>query len=203
MIENTSQRDSMLHLLGAMSDGPSRYIEDMEADGQRQIVNSDRLPTQINRGGVADFEALGFVFGDADRSDPMFREATLPAGWKREGSDHSMWSYIIDEQGRRRVSIFYKAAFYDRSAHIGIQHSPTTKAQDDSYEAFEKWCPYDDGWKTDTYKDGDNLVRRGRLVRMENGRKVFDQDTREWAYTGRMRERVIAPDGSTVEERDA
>jgi hypothetical protein len=120
MIENTGQRDDMLHLLGAMSDGASGYITGMEADGQRQLVNSDRLPTQVSFGSDADFEALGFVFGEPDRNDPLFRSATLPDGWKREGSDHSMWSYIVDEQGRRRVSIFYKAAFYDRDAFMSL-----------------------------------------------------------------------------------
>ena len=50
----------------------------------------------------------------------MFTEATLPTGWKREPSEHPMWSYIVDERGIRRVSVFYKAAFYDRSAHASI-----------------------------------------------------------------------------------
>jgi hypothetical protein len=35
-------------------------------------------------------------------------------------SDHAMWSYLVDELGRERVSIFYKAAFYDRSAHMSL-----------------------------------------------------------------------------------
>ena len=31
-----------------------------------------------------------------------------------------MWSDLVDDKGRKRTSIFYKAAFYDRSAHIGV-----------------------------------------------------------------------------------
>jgi len=31
-----------------------------------------------------------------------------------------MWSYLLDEHGRRRVAIFYKAAFYDRSAFMRL-----------------------------------------------------------------------------------
>ncbi|RKR92840.1 hypothetical protein BDK92_7322 [Micromonospora pisi] len=120
MIENTARRDPMLHLLGAMSDGTDTYITDMEAAGQRQLVHSDLLPTRILGGSQAEFEAVGFEFGDPDPSDPMFRPATLPEGWKREGSDHAMWSYLVDGYGRRRVSIFYKAAFYDRSAHMSL-----------------------------------------------------------------------------------
>lgn len=113
--EDTSRRDPLLHLAGSW-DNPSRYIEEMESAGQRQLVNSDRLPTD----GSDDprFAELGFTFGDPDPKDPMFRPATLPAGWRREGSDHAMWSYILDERGIRRVAIFYKAAFYDRRAKM-------------------------------------------------------------------------------------
>jgi hypothetical protein len=31
-----------------------------------------------------------------------------------------MWSYILDDKGRERCAIFYKAAFYDRRAHLSI-----------------------------------------------------------------------------------
>ena len=46
--------------------------------------------------------------------------ATLPPGWSRQGSDHAMWAHLLDEHGRQRVGIFYKAAFYDRSAHMHL-----------------------------------------------------------------------------------
>lgn len=117
-IENTAKRDGFVHLLGAMSDGSGGYIEGMERDGQRQLVNSTDLPTKGYD--VKEFEAVGFTFGPPHTSDPMFRPATLPEGWKREGSDHAMWSYILDQHGRRRVSIFYKAAWYDRDANMSL-----------------------------------------------------------------------------------
>jgi hypothetical protein len=119
MIENTGRRDPLLHLAGAWDD-PGRYITDMESDGQRQLVHSDRLPTDMGRNTVEEFEALGFKLGDPDPQDPLFRPATLPEGWSREGSDHAMWSSIVDQNGRQRVAIFYKAAFYDRSAHMRL-----------------------------------------------------------------------------------
>jgi hypothetical protein len=103
--------------LDAMSGGeygPAR-IEAMERDGQQQLVHSDRLPTD-RRG---DFEALGFTFGEPDPDDPLFCPATLPDGWEKRSTDHSMGSVIVDPLGRERVSIFYKAAFYDRSAQVG------------------------------------------------------------------------------------
>ena len=101
-------------------------IEEMEREGKAQLMNSDRLPVKFNvfhqsqAEAQAEFEALGFTFGDPDEGDPMFRPATLPEGWQRKGGDHAMWSYIVDELGRERVSIFYKAAFYDRDAFMSL-----------------------------------------------------------------------------------
>lgn len=103
--EDTSQRDPLLHVLGAMGDGTSSYIEGMEAAGQRQLVASTVLPIE-----GSEHQALidlGFEFGDP--VDDLFREATLPEGWSKQGSDHDMWSYIVDADGQRRVSVFYKA----------------------------------------------------------------------------------------------
>lgn len=118
---NTSKIDPLLLLADMMgAGGPSDAIERMEAQGQREMVNSTALPTRLNSGTEADLIALGFTFGDKVQGDPLFRQATLPDGWKREGSDHAMWSYIVDELGRRRVSIFYKAAFYDRDAFLNV-----------------------------------------------------------------------------------
>ena len=42
----------------------------------------------------------------------------LPAGWKKQATDHSMWSKLLDESGAVVASIFYKAAFYDRIAEM-------------------------------------------------------------------------------------
>jgi hypothetical protein len=129
MIRNTTEDMSdeagrLLLLAESMGAGGfTGAIERMEADGQRQLVTSDRLPIQT-RGADAAFRALGFTFGDPDPNDQLFRPATLPAGWKREGSDHSMWSYIVDETGTQRVAIFYKAAFYDRNAFMYLIPTP-------------------------------------------------------------------------------
>lgn len=120
MIENTSGRNPLLHLLGSLG-GTSPYIEGLEAAGQRQLVTSDRLPVEIKHGTDAEFTALGFTFGDPDPADPLFRPASLPEGWTRQDSDHAMWSHIVDANGRRRASIFYKAAFYDRRAFMSLE----------------------------------------------------------------------------------
>ncbi|MCV7255300.1 hypothetical protein H7J86_24355 [Mycobacterium hackensackense] len=116
-ITNTSAQPATDHFAGSVVLGTDAYITGMEAEGQRQLVNSDKLPAEAD---WPEFEALGFVKGDPVPGDDLFVTATLPAGWKREGSDHAMWSHIVDERGIRRVGIFYKAAFYDRRADMSV-----------------------------------------------------------------------------------
>ena len=96
-------------------------IEDMEKRGQTQLVASAVLPTDTG-GTDAEFEALGFTFGAQVPGDPLFRDATIPAGWSKDATDHSMGSVIKDERGIARVSIFYKAAYYDRKADMHIMN---------------------------------------------------------------------------------
>ena len=111
-----------------------------------------RLPVKFNTfrqsqaEARAEFEALGFTFGEPDAGDPMFRPATLPAGWQRKGSDHAMWSYIIDEHGRDRISIFYKAAFYDRDAFMSLVGLGWYVAKSVEHDAGP--VIFDDQWAT-------------------------------------------------------
>lgn len=105
------------------SRGVGGAIEAQEAQGQRSFVNSTQIPIDGNytKDYQKQLKALGFVLGEP--TDDLFMQAELPEGWKKEASDHSMWSYIVDDKGRRRASIFYKAAFYDRSAHMGLERA--------------------------------------------------------------------------------
>jgi hypothetical protein len=119
-IENTARRDPLLHLMGALGDSDS-YITGMEAAGQQQLVNSTMLPTKVNSGSDDDLRALGFQLGDPDPNDKLFRPVTLPEGWSKQRTDHSMWSRVFDQHGRPRLTVFYKAAFYDRDAFINVQ----------------------------------------------------------------------------------
>jgi hypothetical protein len=96
-------------------------IPRQEAEGQVSLVNSTNLPKQ---GDWESLEVLGVV-KEKDIND-LFCEATLPSGWKKVSSDHSMWSYLKDDRGLTRASIFYKAAFYDQSAHIRVQKNRFT-----------------------------------------------------------------------------
>jgi len=115
--KETVKRDPMLFLAEGMLFGTSAAIERQESSGQMSFVESDTLPRSGNGEYKALLEKWGFEFlGDVE-GDPLFQYVKLPAGWKKQASDHAMWSHIVDDRGRERISVFYKAAFYDRDAH--------------------------------------------------------------------------------------
>ena len=91
-------------------------IELQEAQGQKDFVVNSTLPKRFLGCGKSQFEAMGIVFGDD--ADDLFVNVILPDGWCKRPTDHNMWSELIDDKGHKRAMIFYKAAFYDRSAHI-------------------------------------------------------------------------------------
>ncbi len=94
-------------------------IEAQEARGQMELcANSAKLPREGAERNRAQFEAIGIKFGA--NADDLFVHVELPDGWRIAPTEHSMWSKLKDVKGRDRASIFYKAAFYDRSAHINL-----------------------------------------------------------------------------------
>lgn len=96
-------------------------IDRMISQGQTELVNTSILPTDGLGGKEAElWKKIGVLLGNKVAGDPMFMNVTLPSGWSKRSTDHSMWTDLIDDKGRKRASIFYKAAFYDRSARISI-----------------------------------------------------------------------------------
>lgn len=93
-------------------------IEAQEAQGQKDFVANNTLPIQCNFCTRKQLEEMGIVFGEP--VDDLFVEVQLPEGWKKVPTGHSMWSDLVDAEGNKRASIFYKAAFYDRDAFIGL-----------------------------------------------------------------------------------
>ncbi|MES2211324.1 MAG: hypothetical protein V4515_14270, partial [Chloroflexota bacterium] len=104
-------------LLGIVPGG----LQVQEAIGQREFVGSAQLPRDGLLGEWrSKWEAVGVRMADAEAGagDPLFWHVTLPAGWTKQPTDHVMWNDLRDERGRVRGRIFYKAAFYDRSARL-------------------------------------------------------------------------------------
>lgn len=88
-------------------------IERQEAAGAAHLVESAILPTEIKGATREQLTALGFRFGT--EVDDLFVHCDLPSGWTKVGQD-SYWTDVLDDKGRKRAAIFYKAAFYDRRA---------------------------------------------------------------------------------------
>jgi hypothetical protein len=155
-------------------------IEVQEARGQQQLVNSTQLPTKINGFGqelIRDRNALvnaGVVFGDPTDGDEMFCEAILPEGWKKEYTDHSMWSSLLDANGNKRASIFYKAAFYDRDAFINVCQRFTIDRYghepDDEVRVFVKDAKGEVVFATEVEKETDE--KPGYELRQEHEKVV-------------------------------
>ncbi len=96
------------------------------------------------------FEAIGFKF-KLDRTaaqtqgrGEIFVAVEFPPGWSKRPTDHDMWTELIDDKGRVRGSIFYKAAFYDRSAHVFLRprFHVDSKFQEDNQKT-EQACVVD------------------------------------------------------------
>lgn len=141
--------------LGMMM-GVSEAIEFQEAQGQRELLHSETLPTPKQEDRVA-LEEFGVVFGDLVEGDPLFTYCTIPAGWTKRPTDHSMWSDLVDEQGRVRARIGYKAAFYDRWSQISVNRRYTSNIDysDEYFPVHPKNYP-----KYSIVMDAGNVVKR-------------------------------------------
>lgn len=111
-------------------------ILNQEKRGQQDLQQYDVLPIDSPRDKL---ESLGFWFGEY--IDDLFIECKLPEGWKKVPTNHSMWTDLIDDRGRCRAGIFYKAAFYDRSAHMRLNRRFSYSSQPVG------------GWEQENYRD--------------------------------------------------
>jgi len=114
-ITNTTKQ-SPLNNMVAVAGG----VEAQERAGQQELVYSQSLPVQSMNGAREELEQAGVVFGDPYPDDELFCDAQLPDGWEKRATDHDMWSELVDEAGKVRANIFYKAAFYDRKAFLQV-----------------------------------------------------------------------------------
>ncbi len=120
IVQNTTAMANA-HPLATLLTSQDGGIEASEARGQRELVESEVLPKDC--AGLRNrpvLEAWGIQICDPVEDDDLFIHVKLPEGWKKEASTHSMWSNLVDDKGRVRAAVFYKAAFYDRKAHINV-----------------------------------------------------------------------------------
>jgi hypothetical protein len=90
--------------------------------GQEQMVQQKTLPVQMQPESAKQWLAkCGVKFLGQVENDELFQSVELPPGWKKIASGHPWLSMLVDDQGRERARIFYKAEYYDRNASLSIQ----------------------------------------------------------------------------------
>jgi hypothetical protein len=187
---NTAKDDPLAKLIVGLSpDG----IYAQERAGQQEMLRATTLPTDLNSDTREDFEALGFTFGDPVPGDPLFCEVTLPEGWQREGSEHAMWSYVTDERGLRRVAIFYKAAFYDRRAFMGLEPVGSSLANDFIYGDEPEPTRLD--LLTEEERGDARAYAQGYLESVERNPNIYgDREPRAKGFLAALNERCATDD---------
>jgi hypothetical protein len=139
MSKKTENTHNNPHWDWVMGGNPTA-IERQEAEGQKELVESLQLPKRCNspRGinAVEQYAKMGIKVFTGSKGDDLFMGVKLPKGWTKKATDHSMWCELIDDKGRKRAAIFYKAAFYDRDAFINFEtrYQYTTKFLDEKDE---------------------------------------------------------------------
>lgn len=137
---NETAATQMGHMMGMLGDamggtGAAAAAVNAERAGQASFVNSTTLPTEMSQDAKKVLEEAGVKFLGAVPGDELFQYVELPAGWKKRSTDHSMHNNLLDDKGRVRATIFYKAAFYDRSASLSVSRRYSTRFD---YQRFER-----------------------------------------------------------------
>lgn len=163
------QEAPILGLIGATVEGGSGRILAQETRGQQSFVGCDTLPTDMhNLGEYATktiLEAAGVKFLGSVESDEIFQYVELPKGWKKVATDHFMWSMLVDNKGRKRAYIFYKARTYDRNAHMSLSSRFSVSFD---YARFDK-----EKVGIANVIDGDNVIHATQPI-PANGKKSFE-----------------------------
>lgn len=135
-----------------------------ERRGQKDLCNSTDLP-------IKEFWAWEILKAAGVKnlgpSERLFNKAELPPGWKKEATSHSMWSDLLDEKGRKRAGIFFKAASYDYDAHMTATRRFSSGADQDDSSDYE-------GPQFPSISDGGKIVWRGPLMTKTPSEKEWD-----------------------------
>jgi hypothetical protein len=99
-------KETCEHLfVDAMARGNAEgVVERQEARGQASFCKSEDIPVEYSPGSGFNDETLikmGIELGEPYEDDPIFRLCKLPEGWSKRGSNHSMWSCLLDDKGRQ------------------------------------------------------------------------------------------------------
>lgn len=119
-ITNTSTNPNPEWLFGLNPNA----IEQQEANGQIQLVESSQLPKEIlprDLNVKEEYEKRGIEVISETQGDDLFFDVKLPIGWNIKPTEHPMWNDLFDSNDKKVAAIFYKAAFYDRRLNIRFE----------------------------------------------------------------------------------
>jgi len=100
-----------------------------------QLIEEDAIQRQVRHVGgrvvemlprvegsqLAELTALGFELDLSEQgADELLAPMYLPEGWERRPSDHHLYSYLVDGDGRNRVMVMFKGGDYDRDAWMRV-----------------------------------------------------------------------------------
>lgn len=132
-------------------------IEKQEAQGQVDFVADKTLPVECIDCSRDQLEKMGILFGEV--VDDLFISCKLPEGWSKRPTEHSMWSDLLDGKGHTRAHIFYKAAFYDRKAHITLERRYKASYEpEDRYQTEITYQEREAGFWFGVVTDGEEII---------------------------------------------
>lgn len=119
------------------------------------------------------YEKMGIKI--IDGYDDLFLNVILPEGWKIKATDHSMWNELIDNENRKRISFFYKGAFYDRDAFSNFEHRYTFSEM--PFDEYKTNATYEDRkakeWYGIVYDCGKEIFRTDGFLNKQYGDDVL------------------------------
>ena len=157
-------------------------IEAQEAAGQQTFVNSETLPKEMLHGCTKE-KLIGMGIEFKEDADDLFVNVILPCGWKKQATNHSMWSGLFDDKGRKRAAIFYKAAFYDRSAHIALNRRfNITNEPEDRYKSDMSYENRREGNWYGVVTDCDEIIFKTNPIKNPSYEQEdkLEQKAKEW-----------------------
>lgn len=139
--------------LAGMVSSVETVVDEIHRRGQSEMVHQrTQLPAKFD--GKEALEKFGVKFGDPVKGDSLFVQAELPKGWSIQSLGHPLWTKLVDEKGRKRATIFYNAAFYDRAAHGSAVRRFSSHYSYDENETFI----------TPQIRDGDEIIWSGEPI---------------------------------------
>lgn len=130
----------IIDVLLRMTSGEENVLENIEKEGQKELIRRTMLPKKMHPEKEV-WEELGFSFEEIADDDLMY-QGTLPDGWNIQGTEHHMWTELLDKDQNVRGTIFYKASAYDRKAFMNLKQKYDIKQETNSNPNSVKYTFY-------------------------------------------------------------